>query len=95
MDDCSNAADAPSGVKIAGIPDGAVYRGIGTPRQAPAVELKAIGASGSLHWYIDGRLRYSVEADQVVSHRLQGMGTRQLLVQDDSGGIDKIDIGAR
>ena len=78
-----------------GLSDGAVYRGLGRPRQAPLIELKAVGASGDLHWYIDGRLQYSVSPERAVSHRLVGKGTQQVLVQDDSGGSDRVEIAVR
>ena len=95
VDGCSGAADSPSGLRIVGLSDGAVYRGLGTQTAGPLVELKAVGASGSLHWYIDGRLRYSVSPDRAVSHRLVGNGTQQVLVQDDSGGSDRVEIAVR
>ena len=95
MDGCSGTADSPSGLQIVGLSDGAVYRGLGRPRQAPLIELKAVGASGDLHWYIDGRLQYSVSPERAVSHRLVGKGTQQVLVQDDSGGSDRVEIAVR
>ena len=79
MDGCPGNADSPSGLRIVGLSNGGVYRGLGSPRRAPLIELKAVGARGELHWYIDGRLRYSVSPEQTVRHRLAGKGTRQVL----------------
>ena len=77
-----------------GLSNGAVYRGLGWPRRAPLIELKAVGASGDLHWYIDGHLEYSVSPERRVRHRLAGKGAWQVLVQDDSGGVDRVEIAA-
>ncbi len=95
MHSCSGLGVGQSALEIAGLHDGGVYRGPGTSRQAPLIELKAIGAIGDVHWYIDGDLHYSVSSDEPVSHRLAGRGTRQLLVQDDSGAVDKVEITVR
>lgn len=94
MDGCSELGSGPSGLRIVGLSDGAVYRSLAGSKQAPLIELKAVGARGDLHWYIDGRLRYSVAAERKVRHRL-ARGTRQVLVQDSSGGSDRVEIAVR
>ena len=59
-------------------------------RSSPSVPLVASGGEGRYHWYLDGR--YLHTSPPVTTTELSSRGTHQLLVVDDAGNLDKIDI---
>lgn len=83
---------APSTLRITGIEPGSVYRSAGSSTVRPSVTLQAIGGSGNYHWYINGLRRYSGSSARVISYPLEQTGALQILVIDDSGNVDKVDI---
>ena len=81
-----------STLKITGLVPNSIYRAAGSSTVYPSVTLHAIGGSGNYHWYINGVRRYSGSSTRVIPHPLKKKGKVQILVVDDSGNIDKVDI---
>lgn len=81
-----------STLKITGIAAKSVYRAAGNSSANPSVTLQAMGGSGYYHWYINGVRRYSGASTRVIPHPLKDSGDIQILVVDDSGNVDKVDI---
>ncbi|OMH34058.1 penicillin-binding protein 1C [Motiliproteus sp. MSK22-1] len=84
--------DTSSTLKITGIVANSIYRAAGSSTVYPSVTLQAIGGNGNYHWYINGVRRYSGSGRRVIPHPLKERGDVQILVVDDSGNIDKLDI---
>jgi penicillin-binding protein 1C len=83
---------AASTLKITGVVQNSLYRSAGNSTVHPSVSLQAIGGSGKYHWYINGVRRYSGSSTRVIPHPLKESGDVQILVVDDNGNIDKVDI---
>ncbi|MEH6651072.1 MAG: penicillin-binding protein 1C [Motiliproteus sp.] len=83
---------APSTLKITGIEPGSVYRAAGNSTIRPSATLQAIGGSGNYHWYINGIRRYSGTSKRIIPHQLNHKGEIQILVVDDVGNVDKVNI---
>ena len=58
----------------------------------PGVTLQAIGGSGRYHWYINGVRRYSGSSERVIIHTLKEKGRVQIVVVDDAGSVDKVNV---
>ncbi len=89
---CKTATVASTALQITGIEPGSVYTTASNSTVLPSVKLQAIGGSGRYHWYINGKLSYSNVGTTGVEHQLSSSGTQQLLVVDDAGQVDKVDI---
>jgi penicillin-binding protein 1C len=84
---------ASSGLKITGIEADSVYRSASNSTVLPEVTLQAIGGSGSYHWYINGALVYSGKGSgNGIVHLLDSPGKQQILVADDAGNVDKVNV---
>lgn len=81
-----------STLKITGIVPGSIYRAAGNSIENPRISLQALGGEGLYHWYINGVRQYSGHSMQVIQHSLKRRGVVQIVVVDDNGNIDKIDI---
>ena len=89
----SRSSSVPSSVlQITGIEPGSIYRTASNSTVLPSVILQAIGGTGGYHWYINGRLRYQGVGSGGITHLLDSPGHKQILVVDDGGFIDKVDV---
>jgi penicillin-binding protein 1C len=77
-------------VKIEQIAPNTIYRRAGSGDSPPRVPLLASGGEGRYHWYVDGRFLHSSPPTQTLE--LVSPGTHQILVVDDAGNLDKIDV---
>lgn len=89
-DTAASLANAP---RIIGIRPQSTYAAIGD--EAPSLTLQAAGGTGRLHWYIDGEHRYSLAPGASVPHPLNHTGPVQILVVDDAGLSDHLEIRVR
>lgn len=87
-DTCNAVGEVP--VRIEQIAPNTIYRKAGVDDPSPSVPLVASGGEGRYHWYLDGR--YLHTSPPVTTTELSSRGTHQLLVVDDAGNLDKIDI---
>ena len=76
----------------AGIEPGAAYRAVGAAGGAPLVALAATGGEGRRDWYLDGTYLFSATPGQVIPQPLAGPGAHQIVVVDESGNIDKVEV---
>lgn len=83
---------ADKALQITGIEPQSIYRTASNSTVMPSISLRAIGGTGGLHWYINGQLKYSAGAEQVIPHPLKVLGKQQVLVMDDVGNIDKVTV---
>lgn len=87
-DNCGAAGVMP--VQIEQIAPNTIYRRAGSDDPPPSVPLLASGGEGRYHWYLDGRYLHSSPPAETLE--LPSVGVHQLLVVDDAGNLDKIDI---
>ncbi|WDE12613.1 penicillin-binding protein 1C [Thalassomonas haliotis] len=94
LDPSCRHASPPAGasLKITGIAPNSVYRKAGENGKAPSVWLKSIGGTGIKHWYINGNPGYQTNPGQGIEHLLSKPGKQQILVQDQQGNTDMINI---
>lgn len=85
---CKATGEVP--VRIEHIAPNTIYRKAGSGDPAPRVPLVASGGEGHYHWYLNGRYLHSSPPDNALE--LRSPGGHQLLVVDDAGNLDKIDI---
>lgn len=87
---CDKAVVGNDGsLKIVGIENNSIYTTGGNTDALPTVVLKAQGGSGKQHWYINGQLVHSDIGSTGVNHAFKTNGSKQILVLDDAGNIDK------
>jgi penicillin-binding protein 1C len=77
-------------VKIEHTAHNTIYRRAGSSASAPVIPLVASGGDGRYHWYMDGRYLHTSPPTQTVE--LSEPGNHQILVVDDAGNLDKLDI---
>src|SRR5690606_12472498 len=87
-DGCSAPTSAP--VKIEHAMRNSIYRRAGESSSHPAIPLAASGGEGRYHWYMYGRFLHTSPPTQLVE--LAQPGVHQILVVDDAGNLDKLDI---
>lgn len=87
-DSCNAVGVVP--VRIEQIAPNTIYRKAGADDPFPSMPLVASGGEGRYHWYLDGR--YLHTSPPVTATELSSRGTHQLLVVDDAGNLDKVDI---
>ena len=89
---CPEPIDATRGrLRITGVEDGSLLRAAAAG-ELPTVNLATTGASGKVHWYIDGKPAYNVGAFAVVAHRFASAGHHQIIAIDDAGKVDGIEV---
>ncbi|WP_390592096.1 penicillin-binding protein 1C [Simiduia litorea] len=89
---CDGQYTHASSLKIIGISDGNIYRAANNSQTKPSISLSSIGGSGQRHWYFNGVRKYSLDAQQVVTHTLKQKGVLQIVVIDDAGNLDRVTI---
>ena len=90
---CQNAISTSySTLRITGVVANSIYRSASNSTLRPSLNLQAVGGSGQYHWYINGEWKYSIAAHNVIPHSLTQLGNVQIVVVDDSGNVDKVDI---
>ena len=77
---------------IKGLYDGNIYRANKNHSHWPTITLQALGSAGSTDWYINGQYRYSLNADALKKHQLTTLGKHQIVVIDQAGNIDKVQL---
>jgi penicillin-binding protein 1C len=87
-DTCKATGEIP--VRIEHIAPNTIYRKAGSNDPSPRVPLIASGGEGRYHWYLNGRYLHSAPPAKTLE--LPSSGIHQLLVVDDAGNLDKIDI---
>lgn len=85
---CGAGGDVP--VRIEQIAPNSIYRKAKSQDPAPRIPLVASGGEGRYHWYLNGRYLHSSPPTQTLE--LSSKGAHQLLVVDEAGNLDKIDI---
>lgn len=85
---CDTTGAAP--VRIEQIAPNTIYRRAGSDDPPPRIPLLASGGEGRYHWYVDGRYLHSAPPTQTLE--LVSPGAHQILVVDDAGNLDKIDV---
>lgn len=85
---CDTTGAAP--VRIEQIASNTIYRRAGSDDPPPRIPLLASGGEGRYHWYVDGRYLHSSPPTQTLE--LVSPGAHQILVVDDAGNLDKIDV---
>ncbi len=92
---CPHRVVGPSGsLQIAGIQPDSVYHSA-DPVTPPSLNLKALGGQGRLHWYINGRPSYGASPTKVIPFALERRGRTQILVIDEAGNVDKVEVFRR
>lgn len=88
------APDCPiagkSAVRIEQVAQNTIYRKAGSNGSIPEIALRASGGEGRYHWYLNGTFQHS--SPPVQRLQLAQPGQQQILVVDDAGNLDKIDI---
>ena len=77
-------------VRIEQLAENTIYRRAGDAGAQPEIALTASGGEGGYHWYLNGAFLHS--SPPVQRLRLMDSGQQQILVIDDAGNLDKIDI---
>lgn len=85
---CGAVGEVP--VRIEQIAPNTIYRKAGSGDPSPKVPLLASGGEGRYHWYLDGRYLHTSPPAKALE--FPSTGVHQLLVVDDAGNLDKIDI---
>ncbi|PCK09253.1 MAG: penicillin-binding protein 1C [Alteromonadaceae bacterium] len=80
-----------SSVHITSTAQGNTYR-VNQSAQGSPIELHAVGGQGQHHWYVDGVYLKSVSVGRRLSYLLQEKGKHQLVVIDDAGQLDSVDV---
>jgi membrane carboxypeptidase/penicillin-binding protein PbpC len=77
---------------IEGLHDHAQLRSVGAAKNLPRVLLQTRGAQGRVYWFINGQLRYRVEAEKILTHQFSQAGHYQIAVSDDWGKTASLEI---
>lgn len=89
---CASRVATSARLTITGISDGAHYRAALNSANAPVLSLLAAGGDGLQHWYVNGEFFQSTRPLSPVALTLTQAGRNQLLVVDDAGNIDRVDV---
>ncbi|MDO6720954.1 penicillin-binding protein 1C [Psychrosphaera sp. 1_MG-2023] len=83
---------ASASLKITGIDNNSVFRKAGQNGKHPSVWLKSLGGSGNRVWYINGKYKYKTGPNTSVEHVFTGTGKQQIVVQDELGNTDVVEV---
>ncbi|MEW5755342.1 MAG: penicillin-binding protein 1C [Pseudomonadota bacterium] len=85
-------AIATGPVKIAGLRHGSVLRGAGASEELPRIQLQALGGQGRHYWFINGQLRYLLDAAATQAHAFTAPGRYAITVVDEQGRSDEVTV---
>jgi penicillin-binding protein 1C len=81
---------APRAIGIDGVVDGAIVLSLQPGREAPELDLRALGAQGEVVWLLDQRVVGRTRDAGVLRLSLSGSGERELVAVDASGAFERI-----
>ena len=90
--DCVAPAEPVPGLRIAGLVDGATLRGPPNRPHSPELSLRALGASGTVTWLLDGQRLATSQTDAPVLLRFDRTGSQRLLAMDSLGRYASINL---
>lgn len=79
-------------LSIEGIENNNIYRAAGSSNVRPQIQLLAQGGTGRHHWYINGQHHRSTNSATYHTLELVEKGKMQIVVTDDGGNTDKVEI---
>jgi penicillin-binding protein 1C len=86
--ECAAMGNNP--VRIEQLASDRIYRKAGSAGSAPEITLMASGGEGRYHWYLNGVFQHS--SPPIHKLALTQPGEQQILVVDDAGNLDKVEI---
>lgn len=90
---CTNLPQLTVGaLKIAGLEHNAIIRSPRQSRQYPSIMLQSVGGVGRRDWFINGQFIASSQEHQAIPYALQSLGKQQLLVVDEQGDADMLEL---
>ncbi|GLS25346.1 penicillin-binding protein 1C [Marinibactrum halimedae] len=90
---CSHFSSASlSTLKITGLTPNGAYRLPKKSNTPLSLTLQAFGGHGRYHWYINGQWRYSAEGNKSILHEVGTPGEYEIVVTDEAGNVDRINV---
>lgn len=89
---CDGVPTSPQGIHITGIEGGTRFKSPVNQNLKPRLDLMAVGGDGNQHWYINGRFHHSSRPLAKMAFNLALAGENQILVVDDAGNTDMVQV---
>jgi len=94
-EDCAaQPPGAQRNIRISGIADGVELRR-GAGGTLPRVSLTVLGASGRIHWFVDGHVVQNRARAGIFIHRFTDSGAHRVTVVDESGSYSSVTLHVR
>ncbi|SMF47247.1 penicillin-binding protein 1C [Alteromonadaceae bacterium Bs31] len=91
-ENCSQLVANFSGLQITALEEGSIFQSPVNMSTAPNIPLQASGGEGKQDWYVNGLYHHSAYAMNAASLQLKQKGEYQIVVSDESGNVDKVNI---
>lgn len=79
-------------LRIKGLKEGLRLRSLGKQANQPVIKLSSMGGEGKRRWYINGEHYKDAEPNQVVEYVLQHKGRYEVVLMDEQGKLDRVQI---